>query len=59
MATYIQSGVFGALGGGMMHSAGRAVDGVKGMVRNRINPYKVNNSKLIGHLRTTKVYTSH
>lgn len=36
---YIQSGVFGALGGGMMHGAGRAVDGVKGMVRNRINPY--------------------
>ena len=36
---YIQSGAFGALGGGMMHGAGRAVDGVKGMVRNRINPY--------------------
>lgn len=42
---YIQSGVFGALGGGMMHGAGRAVSGVKGMVRNRINPYKVNNSE--------------
>nr|DAP29618.1 MAG TPA: Large polyvalent protein associated domain 38 [Caudoviricetes sp.] len=42
---YIQSGAFGALGGGMMHGAGRAVDGVKGMVRNRINPYKVNNSE--------------
>ena len=36
---YIQSGAFGALGGGMMHGAGRAVDGVKGVVRNRINPY--------------------
>jgi len=36
---YFQSGAFGALGGGMMHGAGRAVDGVKGMVRNRINPY--------------------
>ena len=42
---YFQSGAFGALGGGMMHGAGRAVDGVKGMVRNRINPYKVNNSE--------------
>lgn len=42
---YIQSGAFGALGGGMMHGAGRAVSGVKGMVRNRINPYKVNNSE--------------
>ena len=36
---YIQSGAFGALGGGMMHGAGRAVNGVKGMVRNKINPY--------------------
>lgn len=36
---YFQSGAFGALGGGMMHGAGHAVDGVKGMVRNRINPY--------------------
>lgn len=42
---YIQSGAFGALGGGMMHGAGRAVNGVKGMVGNRINPYKVNNSE--------------
>lgn len=42
---YIQSGTFGALGGGMMHGAGRAVNGVKGMVGNRINPYKVNNSE--------------
>ena len=36
---YFQSGAFGALGGGMMHGAGRAVNGVKGMVGNRINPY--------------------
>lgn len=36
---YIQSGAFGALGGGMMHGAGRAVSGVKGIVRNKINPY--------------------
>lgn len=43
--TYFQSGTFGALGGGMMHGAGRAVNGVKGMVGNRINPYKVNNSE--------------
>lgn len=42
---YIQSGTFGALGGGMMHGSGRAVNGVKGMVGNRINPYKVNNSE--------------
>lgn len=42
---YFQSGAFGALGGGMMHGAGRAVNGVKGMVGNRINPYKVNNSE--------------
>ena len=39
---YIQSGAFGALGGGMMHGAGRAVNGVKGMVRNKINPYGEN-----------------
>lgn len=39
---YIQSGAFGALGGGMMHGAGRAVNGVKGMVGNRINPYGEN-----------------
>jgi len=43
--TYFQSGTFGALGGGMMHGVGRAVNGVKGMVGNRINPYKVNNSE--------------
>ncbi len=42
---YFQSGAFGALGGGMMHGAGRAVNGVKGVVGNRINPYKVNNSE--------------
>ena len=40
--TYFQSGTFGALGGGMMHGAGRAVNGVKGMVGNRINPYGEN-----------------
>lgn len=40
--TYFQSGTFGALGGGMMHGAGRAVNGVKGMVRNKINPYGEN-----------------
>nr|DAQ74757.1 MAG TPA: Large polyvalent protein associated domain 38 [Caudoviricetes sp.] len=40
--TYFQSGAFGALGGGMMHGAGRAVNGVKGMVGNRINPYGEN-----------------
>lgn len=39
---YIQSGAFGALGGGMMHGAGRAVNGVKGVVGNRINPYGEN-----------------
>ena len=39
---YIQSGAFGALGGGMMHGAGRAVNGVKGMVGNRINLYGEN-----------------
>lgn len=36
---YVQSGAFGALGGGMMHGAGRAVNSVKGVVRNKINPY--------------------
>jgi hypothetical protein len=39
---YIQSGAFGALGGGMMHGAGRAVSGAKGIVRNKINPYGEN-----------------
>lgn len=39
---YFQSGAFGALGGGMMHGAGRAVSGAKGMVRNKINPYGEN-----------------
>ena len=39
---YIQSGAFGALGGGMMHGAGRTVNGVKGIVRNKINPYGEN-----------------
>ena len=39
---YLQSGALGALGGGMMHGAGHAVNGVKGMVRNRINPYGEN-----------------
>ena len=39
---YIQSGAFGALGGGMMHGAGHAVNGVRGVVRNKINPYGEN-----------------
>ena len=34
---YIQSGAFGALGGGMMHGAGRAVSGVKNAYRSNIN----------------------
>lgn len=34
---YIQSGAFGALGGGMMHSAGRAVSGVKNAYKSNIN----------------------
>ena len=39
LGDYAQAGALGALGGGMMSSAGHAVNGVKGVVRNKINPY--------------------
>ena len=39
LGDYFQSGALGALGGGMMSGVGHAVNGVKGVVRNKINPY--------------------
>lgn len=42
LGDYAQSGALGALGGGMMSGAGHAVNGVKGVVKNRINPYGEN-----------------
>lgn len=39
LGDYAQAGALGALGGGMMSGAGHAVNGVKGVVRNKINPY--------------------
>ena len=39
LGDYFQAGALGALGGGMMSGAGHAVNGVKGVVRNKINPY--------------------
>lgn len=42
LGDYAQSGALGALGGGMMSGIGHAVNGVKGVVRNKINPYGEN-----------------
>lgn len=42
LGDYAQAGALGALGGGMMSGAGHAVNGVKGVVRNKINPYGEN-----------------
>lgn len=42
LGDYAQSGALGALGGGMMSGAGHTVNGVKGVVRNKINPYGEN-----------------
>mgnify|MGYP000859836261 CR=1 FL=1 len=42
LGDYAQSGALGALGGGMMSGAGHIVNGVKGVVRNKINPYGEN-----------------
>ena len=42
LGDYFQAGALGALGGGMMSGAGHAVNGVKGVVRNKINPYGEN-----------------
>lgn len=42
LGDYAQSGALGALGGGMMSGAGHAVNSVKGVVRNKINPYGEN-----------------
>ena len=42
LGDYAQSGALGALGGGMMSGTGHTVNGVKGVVRNKINPYGEN-----------------
>ena len=42
LGDYAQSGALGALGGGMMSGAGHAVNGVKGVVKNKINRYGEN-----------------
>lgn len=42
LGDYAQAGALGALGGGMMSGAGHAVNSVKGVVRNKINPYGEN-----------------
>ncbi|MBF1028052.1 MAG: hypothetical protein HXL05_00800 [Candidatus Nanosynbacter sp.] len=42
LGDYAQSGALGALGGSMMSGAGHTVNGVKGVVRNKINPYGEN-----------------
>ena len=42
LGDYAQAGALGALGGGMMSGVGHAVNGVKGVVRNKINPYGEN-----------------
>ena len=42
LGDYAQSGALGALGGGMMSGVGHAVNGVKGVVSNKINPYGEN-----------------
>ena len=42
LGDYAQAGALGALGGGMMSGAGHAVNGVKGVLRNKINPYGEN-----------------
>lgn len=42
LGDYAQAGALGALGGGMMSGAGHAINSVKGVVRNKINPYGEN-----------------
>lgn len=42
LGDYAQAGALGVLGGGMMSGAGHAVNSVKGVVRNKINPYGEN-----------------